>query len=71
MLIASKSCVLLFPLLTHHSLNLVGPQNYTLVDLVIIDGQGLECEPVNDDNYAGSVVLIERGECNFVDKVST
>lgn len=50
---------------------IVGPQNYTLVDLVIIDGQGLECEPVNDDNYAGSVVLIERGECNFVDKVST
>uniref|UniRef100_A0A7S2PHM1 PA domain-containing protein n=1 Tax=Skeletonema marinoi TaxID=267567 RepID=A0A7S2PHM1_9STRA len=48
---------------------LFGPQNYTLVDLVIIDGQGLECEPVNDDNYAGSVVLIERGECNFVDKV--
>ena len=47
-----------------------GPQNFTLVDLVIIDGEGLECEPVNDEKYSGSVVLIERGECNFVDKVS-
>jgi hypothetical protein len=51
-------------------LNLVGPQNFSLVDLVIQDGQGLECEQVDDDKYAGSVVLIERGECDFVDKVS-
>eukprot|EP00986_Skeletonema_menzelii_P002423 scaffold652_cov142-Skeletonema_menzelii.AAC.10 len=48
---------------------LFGPQNFTLVDLAIIDGEGLECEPVNDDKYVGSVVLIERGECNFVDKI--
>ena len=49
---------------------LFGPQNFSLVDLVIQDGQGIGCEQaVDDDKYAGSVVLIERGECNFVDKV--
>lgn len=49
----------------------VGPQNFTLVDLVMLDGQSLECEPIIDDKYSGSVVLLERGECNFADKVST
>ena len=31
---------------------------------------GLGCEQVVDDEYAGSVVLLERGECDFVMKVS-
>ncbi len=31
---------------------------------------GLGCEQVADDEYAGSVVLLERGECDFVMKVS-
>ncbi len=60
---------LLFFLLTSSSS--VGPQNFTLVDLVIMDAQGLECEPISDDKYSGSVVLIDRGECEFADKVST
>ena len=60
----------LFSLIAFKRFTRVGPQNFTLVDLAIIDGEGLECEPVNDEKYSGSVVLIERGECNFVDKVS-
>ena len=35
----------------------------------IQDGQGLGCEQVNDDKYTGSIVLIERGQCDFTDKV--
>lgn len=35
----------------------------------IQDGQGLGCEQVNDDKYTGSVVLLERGQCDFTDKV--
>lgn len=31
---------------------------------------GLGCEQAVDDEYAGSVVLLERGECDFVMKVS-
>ena len=31
---------------------------------------GLGCDQVVDDEYAGSVVLVERGECDFVVKVS-
>lgn len=38
-------------------------------DLSIQDGQGLGCEQVNDDKYTGSIVLIERGQCDFTDKV--
>lgn len=49
----------------------VGPQNFSLVDLVMLDGQSLECEPISDDKYSKSVVLIDRGECDFADKVST
>ncbi len=60
---------LLFFLLTSSSS--VGPQNFTLVDLVIMEGQSLECEPITDDKYSGFVVLIDRGDCGFADKVST
>ncbi len=31
---------------------------------------GLGCEQVAGDEYGGSVVLVERGECDFVMKVS-
>jgi hypothetical protein len=37
---------------------------------VAIQEGGLGCEQVADDEYAGSVVLVERGECDFVTKVS-
>jgi hypothetical protein len=40
-----------------------------LEDVSIQDGQGLGCEQVNDDKYTGSIVLIERGQCDFTDKV--
>jgi hypothetical protein len=40
-----------------------------LEDVSIQDGQGLGCEKVNDDKYTGSIVLIERGQCDFTDKV--
>lgn len=53
----------------NHVLYRVGPQQFSLTNVVIQDG-GLGCEQVADDAYAGSVVLLERGECDFVLKVS-
>ena len=50
-------------------LSLAGPQNFTLEDVSIQGGQGLGCEQVNDDKYTGSVVILERGQCDFTDKV--
>jgi len=40
------------------------------VDAYIQEGLSLGCEEVDDGRYAGSVVLVERGECDFTVKVS-
>eukprot|EP00986_Skeletonema_menzelii_P015556 scaffold12049_cov141-Skeletonema_menzelii.AAC.4 len=46
---------------------LAGPQKFSIENAFIQEG-GLGCEEVEDGTYAGSVVLIERGECDFSTK---
>ena len=48
---------------------LSGPQKFSIVNASIQEG-GLGCEEVENGIYAGSVVLLERGECDFLTKVS-
>lgn len=48
-----------------------GPLYFDIEGAYIIDGNDLSCDEIDDDNYIGDIVIIERGDCTFIEKVRT
>jgi len=46
-----------------------GPTEYNITGAPVIYSNGIECDPVDDNAYVGSIVAIDRGECVFTTKV--
>jgi len=45
-----------------------GPTEYNITGAPVINSNGVECEPVDDNAYTGAIVAIDRGDCLFTIK---
>jgi len=48
-----------------------GPLYFDIEGAYIIDGNDLSCDDIDDDNYIGDIVIIDRGDCTFMEKVKS